>query len=52
VLSDSPALVEVPGLSKGTYPVQQLPPQPVVPVTPELADLVATHIRATLWPST
>lgn len=48
VLSDSPALVEVPGLRKGAYPVQELPPQPVGTVLPELADLVATHIMATL----
>jgi hypothetical protein len=51
VLSDRPALVEVPGLRRGAYPVQQLPPQPVGMVTPELADLVATHVRELLQPS-
>jgi len=51
VLSDSPALVEVPGLSKAAFQIQQLPPQPVGTVTPELADLVARHITAILQPS-
>ena len=51
VLSDSPALVEVPGLNTGAYPVQELPPQPVGTVTPELAELVANHIMAGLPPS-
>jgi hypothetical protein len=48
VLSDSPALVEVPGLSRDAYQVHELPPQPVGMVTPELADLVAAHVMATL----
>ena len=51
VLSDHPALVEVPGLSKGAYPVQELAPQPVGTVTPELAGLVATHVTTLLRPS-
>lgn len=51
VLSDSPALVQVPGLNKDAYPIQQLPPQPIGTVTPELADLVAKHITAILSPS-
>jgi hypothetical protein len=51
VLSDAPARVEVPGLAKGAYPVQELPPQPIGTVLPELADLVATHVMATLRPA-
>ena len=46
VLSDSPSTVEVKGLSRDAYQVRELPtPQPVGPVTRELADLVAAYVR-------
>lgn len=44
VLSDAAPTVVVPGLAAGSYPVYQLPPQPVGTVTPELARLVAEHL--------
>jgi len=48
VLSDSPSTVTVPGRSADAYLVRELPLQPVGTVTPELAELVATSIVASL----
>ncbi|TNH28023.1 hypothetical protein FHG89_16400 [Micromonospora orduensis] len=48
VLSDSPSTVTVPGRTEDAYLVRELPSQPVGTVTPELAELVATHIVPTL----
>jgi hypothetical protein len=48
VLSDTPATVTVPGLSRDAYPVQELPAQPVGAVTPELAAIVAAHVESSL----
>jgi len=46
VLTGSPATLTLKGLNQNTYQTHHLPtPQPPGPPTPELAQLIATHIR-------